>query len=40
MCLKLQRCFKGPFKILERVSDVLYRLQLSEGGSESVVHFI
>uniref|UniRef100_A0A8C2JCK1 Gypsy retrotransposon integrase-like protein 1 n=1 Tax=Cyprinus carpio TaxID=7962 RepID=A0A8C2JCK1_CYPCA len=36
---KLQRRFKGPFKILERVSDVLYRVQLVEGGSESVVHF-
>lgn len=39
MCPKLQRRFKGPFKILERVSDVLYRVQLSKGGSESVVHF-
>lgn len=39
MCPKLQRRFKGPFKIVERVSDVLYSVQLSEGGSESVVHF-
>lgn len=40
MCPKLQRCFKGPFRILERVSDVLYRVQLERGGgSESILHF-
>lgn len=39
VCPKLQRRFKGPFKILERVSDVLYKVQPLEGGPENVVHF-
>ncbi len=32
VCPKLQRRFKGPFKIVERVFDVLYRMQLSLRG--------
>ena len=39
VCPKLQRRFKGPYRVLERVTDVLYRLVLEEGGKESVVHF-
>ena len=39
VCPKLQRRFKGPYRVLDRVTDVLYRLVLEEGGKESVVHF-
>ena len=39
LCPKLQRRYKGPFKILEQVSDVLYRLVPAEGGPETVLHF-
>lgn len=38
-CPKLQRRYKGPFKVLEIISDVLYRVCLPEGGAEMVVHF-
>uniref|UniRef100_A0A8C2FFZ9 Gypsy retrotransposon integrase-like protein 1 n=1 Tax=Cyprinus carpio TaxID=7962 RepID=A0A8C2FFZ9_CYPCA len=33
ICPKLQRRYRGPYKILERISDVLYRMVLAEGGS-------
>lgn len=36
---KLQKRFKGPFKIVERISDVLYRIQPEGGVSSNVVHF-
>ena len=39
VCPKLQRRFKGPYRILERANEVLYRLVLVEGGAEIVVHF-
>lgn len=39
LCPKLQRKFKGPFRVGERVTDVLYRLLPVEGGPECVVHF-
>uniref|UniRef100_A0A3P9IDH0 Integrase catalytic domain-containing protein n=1 Tax=Oryzias latipes TaxID=8090 RepID=A0A3P9IDH0_ORYLA len=39
VCAKLQRRFKGPFRVRERLTEVLYRLVPVEGGSESVVHF-
>lgn len=39
LCPKLQRRFKGPYKIRERVTEVLYRVALVGGGGESVVHF-
>ncbi|KAJ8016329.1 hypothetical protein DPEC_G00006060 [Dallia pectoralis] len=39
VCPKLQRRYKGPFAILEQVSEVLYRIKQVEGGPETVVHF-
>lgn len=36
---KLQKRFKGPFRVIERVSDVLYRIQPEGGVSSNVVHF-
>lgn len=39
LCPKLQRRFRGPYKILERLTEVLYRLVPMEGGVETVVHF-
>uniref|UniRef100_A0A3B4WPR7 Integrase catalytic domain-containing protein n=1 Tax=Seriola lalandi dorsalis TaxID=1841481 RepID=A0A3B4WPR7_SERLL len=39
LCPKLQRRYKGPFRVVERVTDVLYKLMLVEGGPECVVHF-
>lgn len=39
VCFKLQRCYKGPFKVIERLSDVLYQLQSLEGGATTVVHY-
>lgn len=39
ICPKLQRRYKGPFVVLERVSEVLYRVALAEGGPDTVIHF-
>lgn len=39
VCPKLQRQFRGPYQVLERVTEVLYRVMLVEGGPEMVVHF-
>lgn len=39
LCPKLQRHFVGPFVVLERVTDVLYRIAPKEKGLERVVHF-
>lgn len=39
LCPKLQRKFKGPFKVTERVTEVLYRLVPVQGGAEMIVHF-
>ena len=39
VCPKLQRRFKGPYRVLERVTEVLYRLVLVEGGPEITLHF-
>ena len=39
LCPKLQRRYKGPYKVLERVTDVLYRLALEEGGPDVVIHY-
>lgn len=39
VCPKLQRNYKGPFRVMDRVTDVLYRLVPAEGGQESVIHF-
>lgn len=33
VCLKLQRRFKGPYKVIERIMEVLYRVvQVQVGG--------
>ena len=39
VCPKLQRRYKGPFRVVDRVTDVLYRLVPVEGGPDTVVHF-
>lgn len=39
LCPKLQRRYKGPYKVLERVTDVLYRLDPGEGKPDFVMHF-
>ena len=39
LCPKLQRRFNGPYKVRERITEVLYRLVPVEGGREMVVHF-
>ena len=39
VCPKLQRRYKGPFKVLECVTEVLYRVALVEGGPDTVIHF-
>lgn len=36
---KLQKRFKGPYRIVERISEVLYRIQPEGGTTNSVVHF-
>uniref|UniRef100_A0A3B3QC10 Gypsy retrotransposon integrase-like protein 1 n=1 Tax=Paramormyrops kingsleyae TaxID=1676925 RepID=A0A3B3QC10_9TELE len=38
VCPKLQRRFKGPFKVKERISEVLYRVCLEKGGGDTIVH--
>lgn len=35
----VKRRYKGPFKVIDRVTEFLYRLVRVEGGQESVVHF-
>ena len=39
ICPKLQRRFKGPYRVVERLTDVLYLLKLVDGGAEMTVHF-
>uniref|UniRef100_A0A8C6PUR3 Integrase catalytic domain-containing protein n=1 Tax=Nothobranchius furzeri TaxID=105023 RepID=A0A8C6PUR3_NOTFU len=39
VCPKLQRWYKGPYKVVERITEVLYRLVPIQGGPECVVHF-
>lgn len=39
VCPKLQRRYTGPFIVVERVTDVLYRMVPEGGGRESVIHF-
>ncbi|RXN29632.1 Retrovirus-related Pol poly from transposon [Labeo rohita] len=39
ICPKLQQRYRGPYRVLERLSDVLYRMVLVKGGPEIVVHY-
>lgn len=39
LCPKLQKRYRGPYKVLERVTEVLYRLALEGGGPDVVIHF-
>ena len=39
MCKKLQRYWKGPFTILQKINDLLYRIQRSPKTKSRVVHF-
>lgn len=39
LCPKLQRRFKGPYKIMDRVTEVLYRVAPIWEGPEKVIHF-
>lgn len=38
LCPKLQRRFKGPFRVMERILEVLYRICPVHGGGETVIH--
>lgn len=38
VCPKLQRIFRGPYRELERITEVLYHFVLVEGGTE-VMHY-
>lgn len=39
LCPKLQRWFKGPFKIMERITDVMYCVVPLGDGPENVLRF-
>lgn len=39
VCPKLQRRYKGPYVVMERVSEVLYKLLDQEKGVEMIIHF-
>lgn len=39
VCPKLQRRYRGPYRVIERITDVLYRLLLVEGGTEVILHY-
>lgn len=39
VCFKLQRTYNGPFKVIERGSDVLYQIQPIKGGTTVIVHY-
>ncbi|PIK43217.1 Retrovirus-related Pol polyprotein from transposon [Apostichopus japonicus] len=36
---KLQRCWEGPYVVINRLSDVTYRIKRSEKAKSIVVHF-
>ena len=36
---KLQRSWEGPYQVLERINDVVYRIQKIPRGKPKVVHF-
>ena len=38
MCPKLQLKWEGPYLILKKLSDVVYRIQRSKGAKPRVVH--
>ena len=38
-CPKLQRYWKGPFTVLQKINDLLYRIQWSPKTKPKVVHF-
>lgn len=39
VCPKLHKQFEGPYRIVERVTEVLYLVMLVAGGPEIVLHF-
>ena len=39
LCPKLQRYWKGPFTVIQKINDLLYRIQRSPKSKPKVVHF-
>jgi hypothetical protein len=37
-CHKLLPKYHGPFLVLQRINDILYRIQVDSSGSQKIVH--
>ncbi|VEN40030.1 unnamed protein product [Callosobruchus maculatus] len=36
---KLQSSWEGPYKVVKKINDVIYRIKKADGGKPTVVHF-